>query len=49
MNEIAVQNKYNNYPDIIRYDNINPVVRSPYASTDLYFYQTRETLQDIDT
>ena len=27
MNEISVQNKYNNYPDIIRYDNINPVVR----------------------
>ena len=49
MNEVVVQNKYNNYPDIIQYDNINPVVRSPYATTDLYFYQTRETLQDIDT
>lgn len=49
MNEIQVQSKYNTYPDIIQYDNINPVVRSPYATTDLYFYQTRETLQDVDT
>lgn len=48
MNELQVQNQYNNYPDIIQYDNINPVVRSPYATSDLYFYQTRETFQDVD-
>ena len=49
MNElITVQQEYNQYPDIITFDEKNPTVRSPYAVTDLMFYQTRETLQDID-
>ena len=48
MNEIMVQDQYNQYPDIITFDQKNPTVRSPYAVTDLPFYQTRETLQDID-
>lgn len=49
MNDLTVQNQYNQYPDIISYDEKNPTVRSPYAEFDLPFYQTRETLQDIDT
>jgi hypothetical protein len=48
MNEIIVQNQYNQYPDIIVYDQKNPVLSSPYADTDLLFYQTRDTLQDVD-
>ena len=50
MDEIAIYNpEYNLYPDIVVYDKKNPTVHSPYATTDLYFYQTRETLQDVDT
>lgn len=49
MNEIVVINQeFNQYPDIISFDEKNPTVRSPYAVTDLPFYQTKETLQDID-
>lgn len=48
MNEIVVQNEYNEYPDIITFDENNPTLRSPYAPIDLPFYQTRETLMDID-
>lgn len=49
MNEITLVNQeFNEYPDIITFDEKNPTVRSPYAVTDLPFYQTRETLQDID-
>lgn len=49
MNELSTVNKqYNLYPDIISFSDKNPIVRSPYAITDLMFYQTRETLQDID-
>lgn len=48
MNELIVQNKYNTYPSIIQYDNKNPVIRSPYAALDLPFYQTKESLMDID-
>ena len=52
MNEISLNttdNQYNMYPNIIQYSDKNPAVRSPYASTDLFFYQTKETLSDIDT
>lgn len=49
MNELVVQNQYNEYPDIISYDEKNPSLMSPYAVTDLQFYQTRESLQDMDT
>lgn len=45
----VINNQYNFYPDVIKFDEKNPVVRSPYATTDLYFYQTKETLMDIDT
>ena len=47
--DLQIQNKYNNYPDIIQYSTKNPVLRSPNAYTDLYFYQTKETLADVDT
>lgn len=48
MNDIIVQNQYNDYPEIITYDEKNPTLSSPYAITDIPFYQTRETIQDID-
>ena len=38
----------NYYPDIIKISEKNFALRSPYAITDCYFYQTRETIQDID-
>jgi hypothetical protein len=48
-NELSIiHNEYNQYPDIITYDAKNPSLRSPYAINDLLFYQTRETLQDVD-
>ena len=51
MDEIStlnINNGYNYYPSIIEYAKHNTAVRSPYAATDLYFYQTKETLMDID-
>ena len=48
MNELEVLNQYNYFPSIINYDIHNPVVRSPYAANDLYFYQTKDTLMDVD-
>ena len=48
-NELIQTNKYNMYPEIIQYGMINPVVKSPNAVTDLYFYQTKDTLMDVDT
>ena len=49
MNELSVNTQYNEYPEIITYDEKNPTIRSPYATFDLPFYQTRETLMDVDT
>lgn len=48
-NELILQTKYNAYPDLIQYEAINPTIRSPQAVTDLFFYQTKETLMDVDT
>lgn len=47
--QLQINQQYNQYPNIIEYDNKNPCVRSPYASFDLSFYQTKESFQDIDT
>jgi len=49
MEELKVQNQYNLYPEIINFDMKNPVLRSPYAPNDLPFYQTKESLLDVDT
>jgi hypothetical protein len=49
MGELAIREEYNLYPDIISYNQNNPTVHSPYSEIDIYFYQTAETLQDIDT
>lgn len=49
MNQLVpIHQEFNQYPDIISFDEKNPTLRSPYATTDLFFYQTRESLQDID-
>ena len=48
MDEIRVQEQYNPYPGIIQFDDKNPVLRSPYAPNDLPFYQTKESLLDVD-
>ena len=46
---LALINEFNLYPQIIQYPEKNPIVHSPNAVTDLYFYQTKETLMDVDT
>jgi hypothetical protein len=48
MNEVIIQNNYNLYPEVIVYDDHNPTLRSPCAEFDLPFYQTKETLMDVD-
>lgn len=41
---------YNPLPGIDSYlDNMNPTLTSPYSEFNLPFYQTRETMQDVDT
>lgn len=48
-NELIVRQEYNEYPGIINYsDNNNPTLYSPYAIETLPFYQTRETLMDVE-
>lgn len=47
MNELIQQ--FNMYPNIISYNDKNPSLRSPYAPYDLPFYQTKESLMDVDT
>lgn len=50
-NEIVPKKRleeYNIYPDIIQFPDKNPCLHSPYATTDLFFYQTRETFMDVD-
>ena len=49
MNDLIVNQQYNEYPEIITFDDKNPTLRSPYATTDLIFYQTKDTLMDVDT
>jgi len=52
MNELIttpVHHEYNTFPEVITYDDKNPVVHSPYATSDLFFYQTKESLADVDT
>lgn len=46
---VPIRKEYNLYPEIITVDDKNPTVRSPRSLTDLPFYQTRETLMDVDT
>ena len=48
MEQIIVRNEENLYPDVIAYDEHNPTLHSPYAEFDLPFYQTKETLMDVD-
>ena len=48
MNELTLREEFNQYPNIITYNKNNPTVHSPYAENDIFFYQTRETLSDID-
>jgi len=48
MNDIIIRNEHNNYPDVIAYDKNNPTLHSPNAEFDLPFYQTKETLLDVD-
>ena len=49
MNElIPLRQEYNLFPGIIHFDEKNPTLRSEFATTDCFFYQTRETLFDID-
>lgn len=50
MNELSVvHHEYNTAPGVVTYDDKNPAVHSPYATNDLLFYQTKETLADVDT
>jgi hypothetical protein len=48
MNQLSIREDYNEYPNIISYDNNNPTLRSPYATFDLPFYKTRESFNDVD-
>lgn len=48
MNELVVRKEYNEYPAIIQYNENNPYISSPNAITDLFFYQTKETITDVD-
>lgn len=46
--QVTVLPQYNLYPEIITVDMHNPTLRSPMSDYDLYFYETKETLMDVD-
>lgn len=47
---MVVENTYNPLPGIETYqENMNPCLTSPNSTFDISFYQTRESLLDIDT
>lgn len=48
MQNVQLYQQYNLYPDVITFDEINPTLRSPNSDFDLLFYQTRDTLMDVD-
>lgn len=45
---VPVHQEFNLYPNIINYEQKNIILRSPYAPVDLMFYETRETIQDVE-
>lgn len=46
--ELQISTQYNQFPGIITYDEFNPSLKSPNSEFDLPFYQTRDTLMDVD-
>ena len=49
MNELVpIRPEFNQYPEVITFDEKNPSLRSPLAVADLQFYQTRESIMDVD-
>lgn len=46
--QLRINHEFNEFPDIIQYDETNPTLHSPNAMYDLPFYMTRETLLDVD-
>lgn len=46
--DIIINPQYNQYPEIITINEHNPTVSSPYAETDLPFYQNKDTIFDVD-
>lgn len=45
---LKINHEFNEFPDIIQYDDNNPTLHSPNAMYDLQFYMTRESLLDVD-
>lgn len=46
---ISTEDLWNPYPGVISYDDGNPSLGSPNAEYDILFYQTPESMQDVDT
>ena len=44
--KLVVHHEFNEFPNIIQYDDINPTISSPNALCDIQFYMTKETLLD---
>lgn len=48
MESMVLRNEFNEFPDIISFDEKNPTLTSPYSDTDCPFYMTKEMLIDVD-
>ena len=46
--KLVVHHEFNEFPNIIQYDDINPTISSPNALCDIQFYMTKESLLDAD-
>lgn len=47
-NNLVIHHEFNEFPNIIQYDDVNPTISSPNAMYDLQFYMTKESLEDVD-
>lgn len=44
----VVRHNFNEFPDIIQYDDVNPTISSPNDLFEISFYMTKESLLDVD-
>jgi hypothetical protein len=45
---LTIHHEFNEFPNIIQYDDVNPTITSPSELCDIQFYMIKETLLDAD-
>jgi virulence-associated protein VapD len=45
---LTIHHEFNEFPNVIQYDDVNPTIYSPNELCDIQFYMTKESLLDAD-